>query len=1068
MKLIISLVAALSLAGCALAPGSRSQASAAQDMVACSIHDDFESGELWGWESYPWAQDIGYEPWTVPQKQPTHNGSKYSLAKIQKPNDDVELWEGFIKRLEGVYTADGTRFKIAVFLMSDRKAKELELSICLADGRRYFHAVKNAEAGRWLELDVPVGAFTMDGKRLGGGEQIQAVTVKAFYPVVSHLMSYTILIDDFSLNARRPRRFVGVEPKSTTFELYGYSVLNKHFFHGDKMGLTVEAEGSGPVRGVTCDLLDPSGKAVVSGVPMKRCLGGWTHDDIHTFTPSDPRGQWTVKFSGKALSGRQVAWGMRFLMPGKKITPADHPRVMLDTDEMAALKAENSAESKALLATLTPRLQNLDIGKINEEIPAEPPESLTGGPFAKGASGDNETGAPGVLARYALAGAQRYAFGGDEEAGRKAKAALLKVCAFSKWNTDWHESRGMHLYYPVASQVIGPVGKAYDLLYPLMTEQERAAARAGIMKNALIPCYRDLCEQNRMPSSVTNHIAVMVTGLVQAGVAIYGDDPENPSCEPYLSGILAKTKQFIDRTYYPDGGYGEPTTYQDMATRDIVEVCDILEKNFGIDYTTTTNLKDTWLYPLYVMYTNGRYPDFGDVSMSYSPYGAVYRWLSYRTKNPYTYYFTQKATAGQQRRGNPLNARLWKIEGVTPKSRDELVPSRLFPVKGHMVMRSGWKDDGMILVFKAGPNSNHYHADQGTFQLMMNGEELLSDAGHGSSYYANLFYPCYYTQPIGHNCMLIDGDAESQVPGDYEIGIPALRNYPRMLHSFGGWKAAEAEGDLTSVYKGKVQQYTRSILYMQPDVVFLYDKVKSKDPHAYSWLFHAEHTDGESSIAGDVASFDVTRTRSSLRVDVLAPQMRGGGGRRGPIRDSDRNESYITLRGAEETGDAEFLAVLLPSASANPPQAVSTLLTPAGWTGAKVEKGGTTTIAMFRKADMDRQVTVEGFSTDAERFSAVTDPQGNLTRFFLRGSCFGKGSGPEFLSARHIAASVSYGTGGVDIETESRSANEIKLRVDKAPASVTVDNRPAECAYDQRSGMITIPVPAGHANVKVN
>ncbi|MCE5228180.1 heparinase II/III family protein [bacterium] len=1070
MKYAIVVAMILALAACSAGPGKKIESragAAAQDRVACAIQDDFETGELYGWESYPYAQDIGYEPWTVPQKQPTHNGSKYSIAKIQKPNDAIELSEGFVKRIEGFYTSSDTRFKVAVFLMSDRKAPDLELSLCLEDGRRYFHHVKNAEAGRWLELDVPVSGFTMNGKALRSGEAVQAVTIKANYPVVTHLMSDTICIDDFALNGERARRFVGVNPKSTTFELYGYSVLHKHFFYGDAIGMTVKPEKGGAVRGVTCELVDPSGKKIVSGVPMTSRLGEWTNNKIYTLKPGDPRGQWTINFTGKS-SGKQVAWGIRFIVPGEKITR--HPRVLLGSDELAKLKSEGSAESKALLAALTPRMQELDISKINEEVGAEPPESLTGGPFAKAQSGDNETGAPGVLARYAFAGAQRYAFGGDEAAGMKAKEALLKLCSFSKWNTGWHEAHGMHLYYPVASQVIGPAANAYDLLYPMLTEQERAAVRQGIMKNALIPCYRDLCEQNRMPSSVTNHIAVMVAGLVKAGVAIYGDDPQNPCVEPYLSGIIAKTKQFIDRTYYPDGAYGEPTTYQEMATRDTVEIADILEKNFGIDYTTTTNLKDTWLYPLYVTYTNGRYPDFGDVSMSYSFYGAVYRWLSYRTKNPYTYFYTQKATARQQLRGNPLNTRLWKIEGVTPKSREELVPSHLFPVKGNMVIRSGWKDDGMVLVFKAGPNSNHYHADQGTFQLMMNGEELLSDAGHGSSYYANLFYPCYYTQPIGHNCMLIDNDAESQVPADYRNGIAALQDWPRMLHSFGGWKAAEAEGDLTCVYKGKVQQYTRSILYMNPDMVFLYDKVKSRDPHTYSWLFHAENTERESSFDAGAGGFDITRTRSSLHVDVLSPKLAAGRGRGGRVRRSDREESYITLSSMPETKDAEFVAVMIPRATtaetAEAEKPVSTLVSADGWTGAKVEKGGNVTVALFRKGEAGA-ATVEGFTTDAERFSAVTDKAGNVTQAFMRGSRLEKAGRTLVQSAKPVAVSVAYTNGATEIETEAEAGTEISVNVSQAPASVTVDGQAAKSNYDAASGMLTISVPAGHAIVSV-
>ena len=119
-----------------------------------------------------------------------------------------------------------------------------------------------------------------------------------------------------------------------------------------------------------------------------------------------------------------------------------------------------------------------------------------------------------------------------------------------------------------------------------------------------------MVEMNRMPSNLTNHIAVMVFGATLAAAAIYGDDPANPSVEPWFSGILAKTKAFIDRTYYPDGGYGEPISYQDMATRDLVQALDVLERNFGIDYATTTGLKDTYLYPLYATYTNGAHAGF--------------------------------------------------------------------------------------------------------------------------------------------------------------------------------------------------------------------------------------------------------------------------------------------------------------------------------------------------------------------------------------------------------------------------------------------------------------------------
>ena len=135
-----------------------------------------------------------------------------------------------------------------------------------------------------------------------------------------------------------------------------------------------------------------------------------------------------------------------------------------------------------------------------------------------------------------------------------------------------------------------------------------------------------------------------------------------------------------------------------------------------------------------------------------------------------------------------------------PRSRTELVPSGIFPSRATWSCAPAGRTPDRSWRSGAAPTPTIITIDQGTFYLFTNGEELLSDAGHGSSYYANLYYPCYYTQAIGHNTMLVDGIAESQWPADYENGVAALRDYPRISTRFAGWNADEVEGDLTCVY----------------------------------------------------------------------------------------------------------------------------------------------------------------------------------------------------------------------------------------------------------------------------
>jgi hypothetical protein len=665
-------------------------------------------------------------------------------------------------------------------------------------------------------------------------------------------------------------------------------------------------------------------------------------------------------------------------------------------------------------------------------------------------------------------GALRYAFTGDVVAGQKAKEALLKLCSFKRWNHPWQLARGNWMYYPVG-YTIGPVAAGYDLLYPLLSEPEKKAVRDGLMNKGFKMFHRDMVEMNRMPSSVTNHIAVIVANLAVAATAVYGEDPSNPSFEPYFSGILAKMKRFIDRTYYPDGGYGEPIGYENMATRDMVEALFVLEKNFGIDYTTTTNLKDLWRYPIHGAYSNGRMPDYGDdgVFGGWGWTGNPFLWLSWRTKNPFTAFFTQPAQG--QGRGD-LFRWLCYHQGLETRSREEFIPSHHFPVKGTMFLRSGWSDEGTIMVFKNGPNSNHYHIDQGSIILVTNGEILLSEASleafHGyHAYYGSTFYPFYTTQAIGHNVMLVDTDPESQEPADYRNGIAALQSWPRIQHSFAGWKADEVEGDLTCVYKGKLEKYTRSFLFMKPDIIFMYDRVKSPQGHSYQWLFHAEDTDNKSSITQQGNRVLVNRPKARLIMDVLAPV-----NARGRIRLAERDERFLQLESAENLTSSEFLAVLVPGAikdSSDPQKKVtSTLLQPQGWTGARVQTESGATQAFFRTGPSGR-TTVEGFSTDAERFAVETGSDGAVKRVFLRGTEFG-GGGVALRSGAPLSASMDFTAGGAELEADMEKAAEVSLRLAKAPVEATLNGAPVKkLMYDRKTQELRLALPAGHALAKV-
>ncbi|MEO6000691.1 MAG: DUF4962 domain-containing protein [Chitinophagaceae bacterium] len=1051
---------------------TNSMAQKPLDKIDYTLFDDFETGELFGWEPFPYSQDIGFDALYFTRSSPTYHNSKYALARPVKASDATELYQGFTKRLN-LFTKKDSHIKAALYFQSDRNPQNLELSLGTFDGQRYMHTVQNPAANKWVELDIPSSEFLMNGKPLGAGEHIQVVTVKANYPMVYYLYTYTILMDNFSINGERQRRFTGVSPASTDFEMFDMSILNRHFFNGDMVSLITRPEEKKSLSQVKATLLDGKGKIVKDNITFKQRGDDWVNESIYRITKKDAPGQWQINLTGIEENNTELRWGFKFLMPGKHVT--EHPRLYFSAAELQKkLANEKSPIATGILSKATSDTAfmkvNIDSIREGEDKTAE---NLIGGPYSKTSVGFNSMGLwlnpMNTLGRVIREGSFRYAFTHDSASGIMAKKALLKLCSFSKWNNNWMLERKFWTYYPVG-YTLTPVAYGYDMLYDLLTAEERAFVREAIIKKGLKLFYRDMVEMNRMPSNMTNHIAVIVTGYGLAATAIYGDDTSNPYMEPFLSGILTKTKTFIDRTYYEDGSYGEPKSgYMDMATRDIVELLAVIERNFGVDYTTTTHAKDFYKYPLQAAHSNGLIQSYGDGGRSYSGFTQEHaEWFTYRTGNPFLYSFLKPYwEAGN---GGYLGY-LWYRDDIKPAFRDSLPESKVFNAQG-MVMRSGWDDRSTVISTRVGPNSNHYHYDQGSFQVMTNGSELLTEPGIGSlGYYANLDYLIYDIQAIGHNVMLVDHDPESQVPADYDNGITALRDWPRLTHSFAGKIADASEASLAGVYKDKLDSYNRTLLFTKSGPLFLFDQVKTKasEKHIFDWLFHAPQNEGnQRSMTYSDGRLMITRPTARLTLDVLSPEITSA-----VIRDRyDKKfpESYISLTSKPGLSALNFLAVILPEAKPATgdygPLPVSTRIDSAGWIGARVKQAGKTYLGFFNNTPGNAG-TIEGFATDALRFTVSLDIKETIHSLYFEGSSF-NGRGENIKSSTPITFAGAFDGDRTDIEIELKQAATVNLLINVKPASVLMDGISLRnWQYDAATKMLTLPVPDGRHDISI-
>lgn len=1063
------------------------------DKIPYTVYNDFETGELFSWEPYPYAEDIGFDALFSTHRSPTYNDSKYALARPVKANDVVELYQGFTRRLN-LWTISGTKIQAAVYFQSDRNPEKLELSLGTFDGRRYSHTIENPKANTWIELNIPIEEFGLEGKSLGAGEHVQVITMEATYPSVYYLYTYTMLMDNFKINGERQRQFVGVEPVSTNFDKFDVSILNKHFFYGDDIALKVKPEGGIPLRRVRGTLIDSNGEVVKDNIPFENRNGEWVNNSIYRLRKRDARGQWKINLIGQTAKGPDVKWGLRFLMPGNPVT--EHPRLFFSEEELQdRLANEDSPVAKVILnnaledpdfmkvhvdahkdspvtknilesAHKDPDFMGVDIEAIEEGVDRTA-ENLVGGPYSKTSIGFNAYGEwnnPNRrLGKVIEEGSFRYAFTGDKEAGEKAKKALLKLCSFEKWNAAWMIERKFWTYYPVGYTII-PVAYGYDMLQDLLTKEEQKYVRDALMKKGIKPFYRDMVEMNRMPSNLTNHIAVLVGGVGLAATAIYGDDPENPYLEPYLSGIMTKAKTFIDRTYYEDGSYGEPKSgYMNMATREIVLIMEAFERNFGVDWATTTNVENFYKYPLQATHPSGLMPDFGDGHNHFDGFTQQHaEYFVHRTGNPFLYKYVKPYW--EEGKGGYLGY-LWYRDDITPASRETLPTSKIFEAQG-MVMRSGWEDSSTIISVRTGPHSNHYHFDQGTFQLMTNGEELLTDPGVGAGgYYANLDYRMYNIQAIGHNVMLVDHDAESQKAAHFDNDIAALREWPRMIHAFAGEISDALETDLTSVYKDKLETYTRTFLYTKSGPLFLFDHVKSQssDGHVYDWLFHAP----ENSISYSDHRVRINQPEARLTLDVISPDIQSSSIR----HNKDDGESFITLTSEPDLTEVNFLAVIFPQAKPKGkdygPLPSTIPIKKSGWTGARVESSGTVYLGLFQ-TEVNASDGIEGFTTDAERFTASLNEDGELEEAFFEGTFF-EGHGLSVEADAPVTVTVSMAK-EIQIEEKSDRETTLTIHLEQQPANILMNGSKMPSRnyeYRKRENTLTIEVPEGKNSISI-
>lgn len=925
--------------------------------------EDFRDVGLAQFASYPPVQDIGYDPSLSPTTEfEPPNGR--ALMRVVKPVRAGPERFGFIRALDLATSGAGV-VALTYRLESANPEDEIEIGIAGSDGRRYAANVPVNSARGWHAVRISLAKLVdpaLHGAPAHTG--IAALFVVANLKHANPDLIYRLLIGNLALEAARDLRFEVASPRSVSIahwpELFSRDVWETG------RPLHVEATAPLPLSRAECVIEDQRGRTLGTQVLSGRGRV-WSGDAV---VSAAAPGVATLLVRGVAANGTTVSTRIRILL--RSAQPAAHPRLYFgpaDRERLIARTADPRYEPiwRALRERARAARQHRDFSQAPaifalldrvHLLPTLP------------AYFDIVTPASQCVELNAL---DAY-LTGDPGSRDAAIAALLEIARWNAWAPPWFPAHGQHTYYP-AGQLAAKTALAYDLLFDRLAPADRTLVRGALREYGIAATYREYVQDNRLLANTSNWLGHTVGGGLVAAAAIW-DDGADDDLPLYVNGLLRKFEDHLAAGYLEDGSYGEGISYQEFDLETTGPALTAVERAFGIDLWDRSHVKDSLWYPLSTL----AQPVSGslDTGDSHPPSGHSMAPVVSRSRDPVFAWLYQRF---------PHSSLLdFLFADFSIPSQPPTAPgSRYFAQKGNVVFRTGWSEDDAVLLFRAGPNFNHNHADQGSFLLRAFGENLVREAGY-ANYYQDPYYDSFFKQAVGHNTVLVDRDPASQEVAD-TLRFPALHQYPRITGVLTSRGVDMVASQLEPVYRGRLKTYQRRILMVGSDYIVVSDDLAAnRSPAQFEWLLHLPDKASVKS-EGDTAWY--AGAKAALAVRAVLPAGAAAHVESGHIpsavfnpsapAEPPQNPAILEFSTGRPSAAARFLVILVPARTESDARKVVAAARPIdveGWAGFEIA-GDRRDIVMLRKGAARQESSFEGWSCDAAFWMARQAPGGN-------------------------------------------------------------------------------------------
>jgi hypothetical protein len=544
-------------------------------------------------------------------------------------------------------------------------------------------------------------------------------------------------------------------------------------------------------------------------------------------------------YRGKDNKGRYTSWSRprkfhiaedaaSMPMPARKELlsriPKTHPRLFMRPENMPRLRELAKGQMKGQYDRLVRECERLlKNPPATKEPPKYPKDMVRGSEEWRKVWWGNRT-----YTIKALNGAAMLAFtrllGGPKKYGAEAKRILLE-CA--KWEPKgstgyrYNDEAGMpYAYY---------FSRTYTFVNDLLSEKEKKMCR-DVMKVRGDEMYNHLCPRHlwRPYSSHSNRAWHF---LGEVGIAFLG---EVEGAEDWVWFAMNVFYNAYPVWCDDDGGWHEGISYGHSYLGRFTWWADVMREAMGVDAYDKPFFSKAGYHTMYLMPPEKKGGGFGDGAWRRSASSNVSLMSQFAAQagNGHWQWYVEQMGGVRETRGyiGFIRGMLPKVEAKPP---DDLASSRLFRGTGQAYLNSDITnaDKSVQVVFKSSPFGTQSHGNEAnnSFVLWAYGKQLLVRSGHydsyGSAHHSNWVWS---TRSV--NNITINGRGQRKRTAQAQGKIAAFKTTPSM---------DIVVGEAGAAYEPPLERFTRTIIFVKPELVVVYDRLEAKEPSTFEYWLHA-------------------------------------------------------------------------------------------------------------------------------------------------------------------------------------------------------------------------------------